>query len=265
VSDTIDVAGIARRLATAGCVATRAEAEQLLAVAADAADLENRIRRRESGEPLPWITGTVTFCGRPIAVDAGVYVPRPQTELLARRAEARLPRGGRAADLCCGCAAIAAHLARTVPSATIVGVDIDLAAVRCARRNDVAALVGDLDCIRRPPAGFDLVTAVPPYVPTASIALLPADVQRHEPRRALDGGADGLDVARRVVATAARLLRPGGWLLIELGGDQDDALEPTLVDAGFDRPIERWYDDDGDLRGIAAPLRSPHRRPGVAR
>jgi release factor glutamine methyltransferase len=96
----------------------------------------------------------------------------------------------------------------------------------------------------------DLVTAIAPYVPTGDLATLPADVQRYEPRHALDGGADGLAVVRRVVVAAARLLRPGGWLLVEVGGDQDRALAPTLTDAGFVRPTP-WFDDEGDLRGIA--------------
>ncbi len=80
---------------------------------------------------------------------------------------------------------------------------------------------------------------------------MPADVQRYEPRGALDGGADGLDVARRVVAAASRLLARGGWLLIELGGNQDEGLAPDLAAAGF-RTVEAWHDEDGDLRGLAA-------------
>ena len=100
---------------------------------------------------------------------------------------------------------------------------------------------------------FDVVTAVPPYVPTDAVRLLPPDVVRHEPRRALDGGADGLVIARRVVDAAAGLLRTGGWLVIELGGDQDAALRPDLEPA-FD-VVEPWHDDDGDLRGLAARRR----------
>jgi release factor glutamine methyltransferase len=94
---------------------------------------------------------------------------------------------------------------------------------------------------------------VPPYVPTSELRLLPADVQRYEPRVALDGGADGLDVARRVVAVAGRLLAPAGWLLIELGGDQDEGLGPELAAAGF-ADVEAWRDEEDDLRGLAARL-----------
>jgi release factor glutamine methyltransferase len=189
-----------------------------------------------------------------VRIGAGVYVPRAQTEKLARRAAAALDAtGSRAVDLCTGCGAVAVHLAAAVPRATVVGVDIDILATACARANGVAAVVGDVDGPLRRRA-FDVVTAVPPYVPTAALALLPADVRRHEPRLALDGGPDGLDIARRVVQAAARLLRPGGWLFVEVGGDEDEQLAPTLRTEGFDGPAS-WYDGEGDLRGVAAQLR----------
>jgi release factor glutamine methyltransferase len=186
-------------------------------------------------------------------VTPGVYVPRIQSEELARRAARLLPAGGRAADLCTGAGAIAAHLLAEVPSASVIGLDLDPAAVDCANRNGVTAVVGDLDEPLGPTGSFDVVTAVPPYVPTSELRLLPADVQRYEPRVALDGGADGLDVARRVVAVAGRLLAPAGWLLIELGGDQDEGLGPELAAAGFG-DVEAWRDEEDDLRGLAARL-----------
>lgn len=242
---------VVRRLTMAGCVAADDEADELFAASPDASVLEAWIRRRERGEPLAWITGTLQFCGHPLHIDPGVYVPRLQSEELARRAAALLgATGGRAADLCSGAGAIAVHLMAEAPTATVIGVDIDIGAVVCARRNGVQALVGDLG----QPLGsqrFDVVTAVAPYVPTGALRLLPADVQRYEPRLALDGGADGLDLVRRIVASAARLLRPGGWLLTELGGDQDKTLLPALSASGFDT-ADRWFDEDGDLRGLAA-------------
>jgi release factor glutamine methyltransferase len=104
------------------------------------------------------------------------------------------------------------------------------------------------------------VTAVAPYVPTGDLRLLPADVRRYEPARALDGGGDGLDVVRRIVMSARRLLRPGGWLLVEVGGPQDDELRRALATAGF-TGVTPWSDDDGDLRGLAAqaPVAGPRR------
>jgi len=239
------------RLVAAGCVAAEAEAADLLAAAPDRDTLERWLARREQGEPLAWITGTLRFCGRPIHVARGVYVPRFQSEDLAWRATSRLPERGCALDLCTGAGAIAAHLRASVPGARVVGVDLDPRAAGCARRNGVPSLVGDLDAPLRPGALVDLVTAVAPYVPTAQLALLPGDVQRYEPRLALDGGADGLDLVRRVVDAAIRVLRPGGWLLVEVGADQDQELGPTLGAGAFDE-VTAWRDDEGDLRGIAA-------------
>jgi release factor glutamine methyltransferase len=149
---------------------------------------------------------------------------------------------------------LAAHLAAVVPTATVIAVDVDPLAAACARANGVAALVGDLaEAIVEAPV-FDVVCAVAPYVPTDAIEYLPADVQRYEPRRALDGGADGLGPTRRIVGAAARRLRPGGWLLVEIGADQDELLAPALAAAGFGE-ISPWHDEDDDLRGIAARRR----------
>jgi release factor glutamine methyltransferase len=246
------------RLMAAGCVAADEEAEELLASAPSDETLETWIRRREQGEPLAWITGTLQFCDHAVHVDPGVYVPRLQTEELARRAATLLASqpGRRAADLCTGAGAIAVHLMAAVLDATVIGVDIDVPSVICARRNGVTAVVADLDQSLRH-GTFDIVTAVAPYVPTAGLRLLPADVQTYEPRLALDGGPDGLDVVRRAVVAAARLLRPGGWLLTELGGDQDQAVSPTLAASGFDTATP-WFDEDGDLRGLAVQ-RKQHR------
>jgi release factor glutamine methyltransferase len=244
---------VVARLEAAGCVAADEEAADYVALAPDDATLEAWLRRREAGEPSAWITGTMLFCGRPLRVDRGVFVPRDQTEELARRAEALLPDGGRALDLCTGAGAVAAHLRAVRPGAILIGTDVDHRAAANAGRNGVPAVVSDLDAALRPATTFDVVTAVAPYVPTGDLHLLPVDVQRHEPGVALDGGADGLDVVRRVVAVARRRLRPGGWLLVEIGGTQDEALTPDLRRAGF-ADVTTWRDEDGDLRGLAARL-----------
>jgi release factor glutamine methyltransferase len=246
---------VADRLAAAGCVDAEAEAAELVAGAPDDETLEAWLRRREDGEPLAWITGAITFCGRALRIEPGVYVPRHQTEELARRSASVLPTGGRALDLCTGAGAVAAHLRAEDRSATVIGVDVDVRAAGCARHNGVPVVVADLAETVHGHASFDVVTAVAPYVPTSAMRLLPSDVQRHEPRLALDGGADGLDVVRRVVDAAVRLLRPGGWLLVEVGGDEDDALTPMLRSRGF-VAVTPWRDDEGDLRGIAAQIGS---------
>ena len=138
-----------------------------------------------------------------------------------------------------------------MPTATVLGVDLDPTAAACARRNGVPTIVGDLAEPVRLAIRFDLVTAVAPYVPTDELRLLPADVVRYEPRLALAGGADGLDVVRRIVAAAAARLVPGGWLVLEVGGDQDEVLGPTLATHRFE-VVHPWRDEDGDLRGLAA-------------
>ncbi|MFN8038654.1 MAG: HemK/PrmC family methyltransferase [Acidimicrobiales bacterium] len=244
---------LVERLAAAGCIAPEAEAAELVATTSDEVDLAALVARREQGEPLAWLTGRVRFGGLTLAIDTGVYVPRPQTEQLARRAAALLPDGGRAVDLCTGVGAIAALLQAAVPTARVVGVDLDPAAVACAHRNGVAAVVGDLGGPLRPDLAADVVTAVAPYVPTDALDLLPSDVRDHEPVRALDGGDDGLAVVRRIVTEAAGLLRPEGHLLVELGGDQPEALAADLAAAGFALP-DVWHDDEGDPRGLTATL-----------
>lgn len=244
---------LVERLAAAGCVAPEEEAGELLTWAAGPAELEAGVRRRERGEPLAWIVGGVDFCGSRVTVEPGVFVPRHQTEQLARQGIDLLRAApGLAVDLCTGSGAVAAVLARHVPAATVVAVDTDRRAVANAEHNGVDAVCGDLDGPLRSGSAV-LVTAVAPYVPTAELVHLPADAVRWEPRLALDGGADGLDVARRVCAAAGRLLVTGGWLLLELGGDQDRLLDADLAPVFDDR--RPWWDEDGDLRGLAARRR----------
>jgi release factor glutamine methyltransferase len=213
------------------------------------------VERRLTGEPLAWITGSVEFCGRVLAVEEGVYVPRWQTELLAQRALARLPEGGVAVDLCTGCGAIAAVLASR-PGARVVATDVDPRAVACARRNGVEALVGDLFApLPALAAGsVDVVAGVVPYVPTGELSLLQRDTFTFETPLAYDGGPDGCAFLRRAIAGAAAVLRPGGALLLELGGEQASLLAPDL--GAFDE-VAVLRDEDGDVRGIEAIKPAP--------
>ena len=211
--------------------------------------------RRVRGEPLAWITGSTTFCDLRVRIDLGVYVPRPQSEPLARRAASLLPAAAAAVDVCTGSGAIAAVLRASRPEATIVASDVDPVAVSCARRNGVTAVQGDLDdALPRELLGVvDVLVAVPPYVPTQELAMLPRDVLAYEPVRALDGGATGTDLLLRLVERSVRWLREGGALLLELGGDQAAPVSDAMTDAGFG-DIRIGWDADGDVRSIEACL-----------
>jgi release factor glutamine methyltransferase len=241
-------------LSEAGFVAAPEEADELAAAAAgDPSRLAALVRRRLTGEPLAWITGRVSFDGLEIAVDRGVYGPRWQTVALARRAVARLPAAGSAVDLCTGAGAVAATLMRRRPAARVVASDIDERAVACAVANGVEAHCGDLFAPLGPVlAGpVDLVVAVVPYVPTPALALLPRDTLAFESPLSYDGGPDGTDVLRRVLADSVGFLRPGGAILLELGGDQALALESDLDRLGYG-DVTVHVDEDGDVRGLEA-------------
>ena len=164
---------------------------------------------------------------------------------------------GIAVDLCTGSGAVAVVLGSACPRATVIATDIDPAAVACARRNGVEALPGDLD-EPLPPAlrrRVDVVTAVVPYVPTEELHLLPRR-PAHEPRRALDGGPRGTVVLERAARAAARWLRPGGSVLLELGGEQADELSTIMADAGL-TAIRVHRDEDGRDRAIEARRPEP--------
>ncbi len=239
-------------LAGAGFVAAEEEADELMARAAgDPGLLESLLRRRLEGEPLAWITGSTRFCGLQIHIDTGVYVPRWQSEPLARRAVARLADTGVAIDLCTGSGAVARTLAANRPGARVVASDIDGRAVACAARNGVEVYQGDLlDPLPRLLEGrADVVVGVVPYVPTPALALLARDTLRFESPLSYDGGPDGTDVLRRVLHECPRFLRRGGVLLLELGGEQADALSAELAGLGYNGAVV-LYDQDGDARGI---------------
>jgi release factor glutamine methyltransferase len=251
-----DPAGLGELLAGEGFVAAGEEADELLARAAGDRDvLDALVARRLTGEPLAWIVGSELFCGLRIAVDPGVYVPRWQSEQLALRAVERLPADGSAIDLCTGSGAIARTLSARRPGARVVASDADERAVACARRNGVEAHRGDLFAPLTPLLDglVDVVVGVVPYVPTPELALLQRDTFTFESALSYDGGDDGMLVLRRVLVESPCALRPGGALLLELGGDQADALDGDLERLGYvDRRV--LVDEDGDVRGIEATL-----------
>jgi release factor glutamine methyltransferase len=239
-------------LSEAGSVAASEEADELIeAAGGDPGVLGDLVDRRTRGEPVAWLTGVLTFCGVRLWVTPGVYVPRWQTEPLARRAASLLPPGGVAVDLCTGAGAIAAVVARAVPTARVVATDLDGKAVECARRNGVEAYEGYLDDPLPPELKYavDVMTAVVPYVPTNAFHLLPRDVRQYEPRLALDGGVDGTDILSEVVRRSTGWLSPGAWILLELGGDQADSVGQLLHERGFTAQ-DVMVDEDGDPRAI---------------
>jgi len=247
---------VTQTLTEAGCIAPGEEADELIQAAAGDPDvLDDLVSRRTTGEPTAWLTGAVTFCGMELLVAPGVYVPRWHTEPLARRAAALLPPAGVAADLCTGAGAVAAVMAAAVPTARVLATELDGNAARCAHRNGVEVLKGFLDdpLPRELERRVDVMTAVVPYVPTDSLRLLARDVQAFEPRLALDGGVDGTDYLTEVGRRSAGWLRPGGWLLLELGGDQAEPTGNLLRELGFEG-LDVMADEDGDPRAICARL-----------
>jgi len=256
VSARYDLADLTAQLSRAGFIAAEAEAGELLANAAgDIERLNSMVVRRMTGEPLAWIVGKTSFCGIEIRVDPGVYVPRWQSEPLARRGVDRLPATGVAIDLCTGSGAIARTLTTNRPRARVVASDVDERAVACAASNEVEVYRGDL--FAPLPSGLegeiDVVVGVVPYVPTLELSLLQRDTFTFESTLSYDGGPDGTDMLRRVLRESPRFLRRGGALLLELGGTQADALRDDLARLGY-RDVSVLADEDGDVRGIEATL-----------
>jgi release factor glutamine methyltransferase len=233
------LSAVVSRLRAAGCVYAEDEARLLLSAAATAADLAAMADRRVAGLPLEQVVGWAEFCGLRIAVDPGVFVPRRRTEFLVGQAIARIRPGAVVVDLCCGSGAVGAALAAAVDDLELHAVDIDPAAVACARRHLVArgGRVYEGDLYAPLPAWLhgrvDVLVANAPYVPTGEVRLLPREARLYEPRVALDGGTDGLAVVRRVSAAASGWLAPGGHLLIEISEHQAPRAAETFIGDGL--------------------------------
>ncbi|MEU6217462.1 putative protein N(5)-glutamine methyltransferase [Streptomyces sp. NPDC047022] len=234
-------------LRSAGCVFAEDEAELILATARTPDEATAMIARRVTGLPLEQVLGWAEFRGMRVAVEPGVFVPRRRTEFLVEQALALGSAASLIVDLCCGSGAVGAALAEALGALGTPGnapelhaADIDPAAVRCARRNIAVyggrAHEGDLfealpDELRE---RVGILAANVPYVPTGDVALLPSEARDHEPRVALDGGLDGLDVLRRVTAEASGWLAPGGLLLVETSERQVAAAREAFLRGGLD-------------------------------
>jgi len=251
MASPVPPAGLVARLRAAGCVFAEDEAALLLDAAEDDAHLERLVAERIRGVPLEQVVGWAEFCGLRLAVAPTVFVPRRRTELVVRIALEALRPGDVVVDLGCGTGAIGAALLAAIPDLGVHAVDIDPAAVACARRNLPADRVHLGDLYAALPEGLRsrvaVVAANAPYVPTAAIATMPPEARDHEARTALDGGVDGLDVQRRVISGAPEWLAEGGLLLVETGVPQADRTRAEMVAAGLVADVRHDPDLDGTL------------------
>lgn len=226
-------------------------------VAADARKhLEGLARRRRAGEPMAYLLGRREFWSLDLRVTPEVLIPRHETERLVECALARLEteHESRVADLGTGSGAVALALARECPRARIVASDESPGALAVAAENARRLAPGRVDLVRGhwlcafAGAVFDLVVSNPPYVAAGDPHLDRGDL-RFEPRRALTPGGDGLDAIRHIVPQAARCLRPGGWLVLEHGADQGEAVRAALAASGFHDIVT--YRDLGGLDRVS--------------
>ena len=246
---------VVAKLRAAGCVFAEDEAQLLIRAARSPGDLTAMVDRRAAGLPLEHVLGWAEFCGLRIAVDPGVFVPRRRTEFLVGQAVSLVRGGGvlggrppgasTVVDLCCGSGAVGVALAAALGGVELHAADADPVAVACARRN-VAAAGGQVyegDLYQPLPAALrgrvDILAANVPYVPTGEVGLLPPEARAHEPRLALDGGADGLDVLRRVAGAAGDWLAPGGRLLTETSDRQAPRAVETVASGGLIARVAR--------------------------
>lgn len=249
---------VVQRLRAAGCVWAEDEADLLLA---SGGDVDAKVARREAGEPLEVVLGYATLAGVRVELDPGVFVPRRRSELLVRLARDRAAALDTplVVDLCCGSGAVGAAVVTGLPGAVLHAADVDPVAVVCARRN-VEPLGGSVhlgDLYVALPTGLraDVLVVNAPYVPTAEVDLLPREAREHEPRSALDGGADGVELHRRVAAGAPARLAAGGLLLIETSAAQAPLTSAALTAAGLEPEVV--HDDDLDATVVLGRL---HRR-----
>ena len=227
---------------------------------AEAAALDSVLARRLAHEPVARIVGAKEFWSLPLRVTPDVLVPRPETETLVEAVLAVVERGRalRIADLGVGSGAILLALLSELPTAFGIGIDRHLGALGVARDNaqrlglaDRAAFVA-CDFGAALAGACDVVVSNPPYIPTPDIAALAADVRDYDPRAALDGGPDGLAAYRAIAADAGRLLAPGGWLAVEIGLGQEEAVCQLFAARGLAVAGAPRRDLAGRARVVAA-------------
>ncbi|MBF0338277.1 MAG: peptide chain release factor N(5)-glutamine methyltransferase [Nitrospirae bacterium] len=206
------------------------------------------IRNRQRRQPLAYIVGEVEFYGLTIAVGPGVLIPRPETELLVAEAigelSVRPQRAFNVLDLCTGSGCIALSIARAYPQAHVTAVDVSEAALHYARGNsninhihNVTFLNGNLFAPIRKDSRFNLIISNPPYIKSADINGLQPEISLHEPPEALDGGSDGLDFYRRILAAAGDYLNRDGVVIFEIGDGQGADITEIASEVGFNSVV----------------------------
>jgi release factor glutamine methyltransferase len=205
--------------------------------------LRELVKRRRTHEPVAYLRGEREFYGRRFKVDRRVLIPRPDTETLVETGLERtrhVSMSMRALDLCTGSGCVAITLARQRPTSRVHATDLSADALVVARENalrlgayNVSFSLGDLFDAVPTTSRFDLVTANPPYIPSSDLAGLSPDIRDFEPKLALDGGVDGLDVLRRIVAEGPKWLVPGGVLAVEVGAEEAREVARSFEARGF--------------------------------
>ena len=228
--------------------------------ACDAPALEELLAKRLDRVPLAYLLGEVTFCRETYRVTPDVLIPRPDTEILVEEAIKRIPAGARFADLCCGSGCIGISVLANRPDLSCVSVDLSPAAVSLTRENAkrngvsdrIAVLCADLFALPAELSGFGAFLCNPPYIVSGVIPTLSPEVL-HEPREALDGGADGLAFYREIARRLPAILAPGGIALLEIGYDQADAVTGLFSACGAAPEIRRDYGGNPRLAILSRP------------
>ena len=205
-------------------------------------DMEEEYKRllqlRGIHKPLQQITGKAYFMGLEFTVNEHVLIPRQDTEILVEEALKRMSEHARILDLCTGSGCILLSLLYNKNKAEGVGIDISEDALEVAKRNscdlNIHAEFIQSNLLEKAEGTFDLIVSNPPYIPAKVIEGLMEEVRDYEPHLALDGGEDGLDFYRRIVAEAGAYLNPGGWLIMEIGQEQGEAVRQMLLQAGYE-------------------------------
>ena len=217
------------------------------------------IERRTCRIPLQHITGTQYFMGLEFAVDGRVLVPRPDTEILVEEVLKDGAAGAKVLDLCTGSGCILLSILKYSSSACGIGTDLSEEALAVARANaehleiPAAFYRGDLfAALPETEKGFDIIVSNPPYIETAEIDTLMPEVREHDPYMALDGGTDGLDFYRRIIAKAPQYMAPEGRLYLEIGCTQAPAVEALLKEQGYTevRTVKDYAGLDRVITGI---------------